>query len=466
MIRPTADLSRARSAATAASDAAPANAANSAQAAATTLADLYATLRSAAAGGRFTAIGELATTLASVPARMPSQGDVKQYSEDLKAALDDVKDAGLLYLTHPRAGLQSIVTTVRRLFETLDLASIANGLDEAALVAGEQVPAALDSFATTLAEIDSAFPPGVDSGLGPTRARLDNVRAVFGGEVKELSAKMQSLGERLRELDEAGRSTNDPDDLARIVAETEKVASELFETSGQLRDTIELVRPELTALKDDLAASPLANDPRVATMIANLERLDGTFGKIAETIETTRPMLGTAVIYIRYAAPYVQPVIDLAQNHARAAGTLMDRVMYGVGMWQEGRYGRAVGEWIGASSLLPLSLASWGIGAAGIGTQVLARWLMKEHPALFPLAWPLLQVGKGLDAVAGGIAWVNDKVMGPVAGFLGGAAGVVGEGIQKGIEAGAKVADEVGKAAKKVADDIGKAAKKVWDSIF
>jgi hypothetical protein len=102
---------------------------------------------------------------------------------------------------------------------------------------------------------------------------------------------------------------------------------------------------------------------------------------------------------------------------------------------------------------------------------------MQEHPALFPLAWPLLQVGKGLDVVAGGIAWVNDNLMGPVARFAGGIAGAIGEGVQKGIEAGAKFVDDAGKAAKRVAgdvgkaakkfvDDAGKAAKKVWDSIF
>lgn len=465
MIRNTNDVVRAQTNALARGNGSRAGASDAAGAA-TDLLALFAAVRNAALRpGRLDAITDLATSLSDAARRMPSNGDVNEYSRDIEHALGNLKDAGILFLTHPRAGLNSIVTRVRELFETLDLGAIADGLDEAAAICGEQTPAALAAFSESLAEIEASLPPGIDAGLAPLRERVDGLRAVFDGEVKELSTRMEALSERLRELDARGRATDDPDDLAAIVAESQKVAVELHRTAGALADTIDAVRPELAAVREELSTGPLGNDPRVARMVADLETLDASLGEVSATVAKARPFLALGARVLDEAAPYVRGAIDLAENHARAAGTIMDRVMLGVELWSHGRYGKAIGEWLGASGLLPLSLASWGVGATGVAFEHFARFLMREHPAFFPIAWPLLQVGKGLDFVAGGIAWVNDHLVAPVSRFIGGVAGAIGEGVQHGLAAAGEFVAKAGKAAKDAADDFGKKAKKVVDGV-
>ena len=103
--------------------------------------------------------------------------------------------------------------------------------------------------------------------------------------------------------------------------------------------------------------------------------------------------------------------IDFAENRARAAGTLVVTMMYGIDLWRQAHRMRAAGELAHVLVLLPFTATSWSIGAAGIGLELGGVFLLQLHRASVPLAWPIRGIGSLLRSVARGIAWCGDRVV-------------------------------------------------------
>lgn len=425
--------------------------------------DLYSEVESRLRDGlgfsRLDAVIDLATTLQDVSNRLPKEGDTKAYENSVKAALAGVEDAGWLFLTSPKRGLAKLVDATRALFETLQLDKVADGLEEAAMIAGEQTPAAVDSFAAALAEFAASLPPELAAQLAPLQDKVGRLQETLGTEVKELTDRLSVLAQRLRELDQEGRATNDPDDLARILIESKEVAIELAKTMNSLESTLEALRPQLQEIRDDLAVGAFAGQEDVEELVARLDAIDGQLAGIEKTIAEVKPFVIVAREALKDAAPHVRLAVDLAENHARAADSPIRRFVGGVDLWNQGKYIPAAGEFVKGSTLVPLALVSWGLGAGGVAATHLGFALSGQGPLLLPLAWAAFSLGKGLDAAAGGLAWVNDRLVAPLSDAVVGFGVQVAEGIASAVETGAEVAQDAAETVSNAANDVVDAAK-------